>query len=59
MPFDPAEIGFEFSTEEIVARERELKGAIDSGRYYEYKGKRLAQTPRQSCLNPEISETRL
>jgi hypothetical protein len=41
LPFDPAEIGFEFSTEEIAARERqqELKGAIDSGRYYEYKKK--------------------
>jgi hypothetical protein len=41
LPFDPAEIGFEFSTEEIAARERqqELQDAIDSGRYYEYKKK--------------------
>jgi hypothetical protein len=41
LPFDPAEIGFEFSTEEIAARERqiEVKAAIESGRYYEYKKK--------------------
>ena len=41
LPFDPAEIGFEFSTEEIAAREQQqlLKGAIDQGRYYEYKKK--------------------
>jgi len=41
VPFDPAEIGFEFSTEEITAREQQIqvKGAIDSGRYYEYKAK--------------------
>ncbi|HMJ62801.1 MAG TPA: hypothetical protein VK493_13605 [Bryobacteraceae bacterium] len=41
MPFDPAEIGFEFSTEEIAAREQriEAKAAIDNGRYYEYKKK--------------------
>ena len=39
MPFDPAEIGFEFSTEEIIAREQQqlLKGAIAQGRYYELK----------------------
>jgi hypothetical protein len=39
MPFDPAEIGFEFSTEEIAAREQqiEVKAAIQNGRYYEYK----------------------
>jgi hypothetical protein len=41
LPFDPAEIGFEFSTEEIAAREQqmEVKAAIQSGRYYEYKKK--------------------
>jgi hypothetical protein len=41
MPFDPAEIGFEFSTQEIAAREQqiEVKAAIDNGRYYEYKKK--------------------
>jgi hypothetical protein len=41
LPFDPAEIGFEFSTAEIAARERqiEVKAAIDNGRYYEYKKK--------------------
>jgi hypothetical protein len=39
--FDPAEIGFEFSTEEIAAREQqtEVKAAIQNGRYYEYKKK--------------------
>jgi len=41
MPFDPAEIGFEFSTEEIVAREQQIQveAAIQNGRYYEYKKK--------------------
>ncbi len=40
-PFDPAEIGFEFSTEEIVARlkQQKLRNAIACGRYYEYKAK--------------------
>jgi hypothetical protein len=39
LPFDPAEIGFEFSTEEIIAREEQnqLQAAIRSGKYYEYK----------------------
>ncbi|MDQ2712866.1 MAG: hypothetical protein M3Y72_21150 [Acidobacteriota bacterium] len=41
MPFDPSEIGFEFSTEEIAlrARERRRRTAIANGRYYEYKAK--------------------
>jgi hypothetical protein len=41
LPFDPAEIGFEFSTEEIAAREQQIqvKAAIENGRYYEYKKK--------------------
>jgi hypothetical protein len=41
MDFDPAEIGFEFSTEEIEARERrqDIKLSIADGRYYEYKKK--------------------
>jgi hypothetical protein len=41
IPFDPAEIGFEFSTEEIAAREQQIqvKAAIQNGRYYEYKKK--------------------
>ncbi len=40
-PFDPAEIGFEFSTEEIARRiqQRNRKNAIACGRYYEYKAK--------------------
>ena len=39
VPFDPAEIGFEFSTEEIALRasERRRRAAIRNGRYYEYK----------------------
>jgi hypothetical protein len=41
MEFDPAEIGFEFSIEEIAARSREQlrQAAINSGRYYEHKKK--------------------
>jgi hypothetical protein len=41
LAFDPAEIGFEFSTEEIAARarEQELHNAVKCGRYYEYKKK--------------------
>ncbi len=37
--FDPAEIGFEFSTEEIERRllERDRQAGIMNGRYYEYK----------------------
>jgi hypothetical protein len=37
--FDPAEIGFEFSTAEIAARDWEThrQAAIDCARYYEYK----------------------
>ncbi len=39
--FDPAEIGFEFSTKEIERRllERDRKNAVKCGRYYEYKAK--------------------
>jgi len=41
LPFEPAEIGFEFSTEEITARaeQQQRQAAIDCGRYYEYKKK--------------------
>jgi hypothetical protein len=41
LPFDPAEIGFEFSTEEIIARDQQsqIDAAIRSGRYYEFKKK--------------------
>jgi hypothetical protein len=39
LAFDPAEIGFEFSTEEIIARDQQrfVEAAIRSGRYYEHK----------------------
>jgi hypothetical protein len=45
LPFDPAEIGFEFSTEEIVARDQQQqrKCAIENGRYYEMK--------KRGCFN--------
>jgi hypothetical protein len=51
VPFDPAEIGFEFSTEEIAARERQIeaKAAIDSGRYYEYKKKGYLNLPGKAA----------
>jgi len=41
LAFDPPEIGFEFSTEEIIARDRQsqIDAAIRSGRYYELKKK--------------------
>ena len=47
MPFDPVEIGFEFSTEEIIAREQQqlLKGAITQGRYYELEERLALQLP--------------
>jgi hypothetical protein len=47
IPFDPAEIGFEFATDEIAAREQriEVKAAIDNGRYYEYKKKVTSTFP--------------
>ncbi|HEX4167320.1 MAG TPA: hypothetical protein VHZ55_17790, partial [Bryobacteraceae bacterium] len=39
--FDPAEIGFEFSADEIARRlrHRDRQNAINCGRYYEYKAK--------------------
>jgi hypothetical protein len=51
MPFDPAEIGFEFSTEEIVAREQqiEVKAAIQNGRYYEYKKSGYLKLPDKAA----------
>ena len=41
LPFDPAEIGFEFSAEEVAARlqQESVQSAITSGRYYELKKK--------------------
>jgi hypothetical protein len=49
LAFDPAEIGFEFSTEEIIAREQQnlINASIRSGRYYELK-KRGAFNARPS-----------
>ena len=51
MPFNPAEIGFEFSTEEIIARDRqiELEAAIHNGRYYEYKKKGYFNFPEKAA----------
>jgi hypothetical protein len=47
LPFDPAEIGFEFSTDEIIARDRQsqIDAAIRSGRYYELKKKGWLELP--------------
>jgi len=41
MAFNPAEIGFEFSTEQIQARmlQNEIEATISNGRYYEFKAK--------------------
>ena len=49
LPFDPQEIGFELSTEEIIARDqqRRLEGAISSGRYYEWKKRDCSICPKE------------
>jgi hypothetical protein len=49
--FDPTEIGFEFSAEEIAAREQqiEVKAAIQNGRYYEYKKKGYLKLPDKAA----------
>gem|GEM_PF-1064334 len=51
LTFDPAEIGFEFSIEEIEARERDERrqGAIRNGRYYEYKKKGYFNVPDKAA----------
>ena len=51
LPFDPQEIGFEFSVEEIIARDqqRSLQGAIGSGRYYEWKKRGLLNLPDKAA----------
>jgi hypothetical protein len=51
MPLDPVEIGVEFSTEEIAAREQqiEVKAAIQNGRYYEYKKKGYLKLPSKAA----------
>jgi hypothetical protein len=51
IPFDPAEIGFEFATDEIAAREQriEVKAAIENGRYYEYKKKGYFNLPGKAA----------
>jgi hypothetical protein len=49
VPFDPAEIGFEFSTEEIAGwdEQRHIEACIRSGRYYEYKAKGYLKPPKK------------
>jgi len=39
--FDPAEIGFEFSTEQVKARmlQNEIEATIENGRYYDFKAR--------------------
>lgn len=51
VPFDPAEIGFEFSAEEIASREdqRHIEACIRGGRYYEYKAKGYIKTPKKAA----------
>jgi hypothetical protein len=48
LPFDPKEIGFEFSTEEIVARDQQqqIAAVIRNGRYYEFKKKGWLKLPQ-------------
>jgi hypothetical protein len=50
-PFDPAKIGFEFSAEEIAHRDeqRQRQGAIEAGRYYEYKAKGYIKTGQKAA----------
>jgi hypothetical protein len=56
LAFDPAEIGFEFSTEEIADREWQIhqQAIIDTGRYYEYKAERYLKPPQSRLA---IAET--
>ena len=51
LPFDPKEVGFEFSVEEIIAREQQrcLQGAIKSGSYYEWKKRGLLNLPQKAA----------
>jgi hypothetical protein len=51
MAFDPAELGFEFSTEEIVARidKQKRQGAANGGRYYEFKKEGYFQPPKKAA----------
>jgi hypothetical protein len=50
--FDPAEIGFEFSTAEIIARDNQLQidAVIRNGRYYEFKKKGLIKPDSHRAL---------
>jgi len=51
LAFDPAEVGFEFTVEEIVAREQQedIENAINNGRYYEYKKKGWLKVPDKAA----------
>ena len=51
LPFDPAEIGFEFSAEEIADRElrQSNEAAVRCGRYYEYKSKGWIKLPEKAA----------
>jgi hypothetical protein len=51
MPFDPAEIGFEFSTEEIIAHERQqvMSGTILDGNYYGFKKRGRFNLPEKAA----------
>jgi len=43
VPFDPAEIGFEFSAEQVKARmlQNEIEATIENGNYYDFKARGL------------------
>jgi hypothetical protein len=49
--FDPAEIGFEFSADEIARRAEQghVEASITSGRYYEYKAKGYLKTRQKAA----------
>ncbi len=51
LPFDPAEIGFEFSAEQIAARyeKEDMDAVIRGARYYEYKAKGYIKTPQKAA----------
>ena len=51
LAFDLAEIGFEFSIEEIEAREWQIlrEAAIRNGSYYEYKKKDRFNFPQKAA----------
>jgi len=58
LPFDPAEIGFEFSIEEILARDRQeqIAALIRNGRYYEFKKKGWLKLPEKIAFSGQRND---